>query len=464
MRDLHRIPVSEVRGVGAQKAEELAALGISTVGDLIEYVPFRYEDYSIRDLAQVKDGDKITVQGTLASDPVLQMYGRSKSRMVCKVVVDRFFITAVWFNRHFLKDRLKAGQDILLTGKWDQRRLQLTVSESELAGGKTSRAGTLQPVYSVGGAITQKWMRKAVKQALAQFGDMIGEILPQRLIEKYGLMPRKQAIAVIHQPERVDEGQRARKRMVYEELFLFQLKMHAFRAITRERADGLAQRVDLPAVRAFVRALPFSLTDSQKKVIGEILHDMQQPYCMNRLLQGDVGSGKTVVAATALYATVTAGHQGALMVPTEILAEQHKASLDRLFEPYGLQTALLTGSATDRQRRDILASLQMGMIDIVIGTHALIQEDVYFRRLGLVVTDEQHRFGVQQRSILRRKGMNPDVLTMTATPIPGRWRLRRSGIWTCPRCGSCRKGASRSRRTGSAIRCWNGCSGSSAER
>lgn len=205
---------------------------------------------------------------------------------------------------------------------------------------------------------------------------------------------------------------------MFEELLLFQLKMQAYRALTHKRADGVAHEVDLPAVREFVRALPFRLTESQLKVIAEILKDLQSPFCMNRLLQGDVGSGKTVVAAVSLYAVVKAGHQGALMVPTEILAEQHKRSLDKLFEPYGITVGLLTGSLTDRQRKDALGALQMGMTDIVVGTHALIQEDVYFRNLGLVVTDEQHRFGVQQRSILRRKGMNPDVLTMTATPIP----------------------------------------------
>jgi ATP-dependent DNA helicase RecG len=418
MRDLHQIPVGEVRGVGAQKAEELAAIGIRTAGDLIEYFPFRYEDYSIRDLTQVKDGDKITVQGTLAGDPVLQMYGRSKSRMVCKVVVDRFFITAVWFNQRFLKDKLAAGQELVLTGKWDQKRLQLTVSETEFPGKRNANAGTLQPVYSVGGAITQKWMRKTISQALLQFGALVREVLPPALLNKYGLMPRREAIMAIHRPDGAENGQRARRRIVYEELFLFQLKLHAFRAVNRSRADGLAQAVDRPKVREFVRGLPFALTESQKQVVAEILRDLQEPVAMNRLLQGDVGAGKTVVAAIALFAAVTAGNQGALMVPTEILAEQHKRSLDKLFEPYGVTTALLTGSLTDRQRRDTIAALRMGLVDVVVGTHALIQEDVFFRRLGLVVTDEQHRFGVQQRSILRRKGMNPDVLTMTATPIP----------------------------------------------
>ncbi|MFC0216079.1 ATP-dependent DNA helicase RecG [Paenibacillus chartarius] len=418
MRDLYQIPVSEVRGVGKEKAAELAEFGIRSVGDLIEYYPFRYEDYSIRDLSQVKDGEKITIQGTLASDPVLQMYGRSKSRMLCKVVVDRFFISAVWFNQKFLKDKLSSGLELVLTGKWDQKRLQITVSETEFPGKRNANAGTLQPVYSVGGAITQKWIRKAISQALQQFGALVREVLPEFLLRKYDLMPRSEAISALHHPDGTEHGQRARRRIVYEELFLFQLKLHAFRAVNRSRTDGLAQQVDLPKVRAFVRALPFTLTESQKNVLADILRDLQEPYAMNRLLQGDVGAGKTVVAAAALYAAYTAGNQGSLMVPTEILAEQHKRSLDKLFEPYGIQTALLTGSLTDKQRREVLASLQMGLIDVVVGTHALIQEDVFFRRLGLVVTDEQHRFGVQQRSILRRKGMNPDVLTMTATPIP----------------------------------------------
>ncbi|WP_040948606.1 ATP-dependent DNA helicase RecG [Gorillibacterium massiliense] len=418
MMDLYQIPVREVHGIGPQKAEDLSALGITSAGGLLDYYPFRYEDYRLRDLAAVKDGEKITVQGTLYGEPVLNMYGRTKSRLSCKVVVDRFLISAIWFNRHFLKDKLRPGEEIVLTGKWDARRLQISVSESEFPGRGAGRSGTLQPVYSVGGGITQNWMRKTIAQALTQYGAMVQEILPSELIDKHGLLPRRQAMAVIHQPADLQEGQIARKRMVYEELFFFQLKMQAYRALNRKRADGVAHQVDLPLVRKFVRTLPFRLTDSQLKVLAEILEDLQQPHCMNRLLQGDVGSGKTVVAASALFAAVKAGCQGAFMVPTEILAEQHKRSLEKLFEPWGIQVALLTGSLTDRQRRDVLASLEMGLTDIVIGTHALIQEDVYFRRLGLVVTDEQHRFGVNQRSILRRKGMNPDVLSMTATPIP----------------------------------------------
>lgn len=418
---LHAIPITSIRGIGAEKAKELGALGLLTVGDLLDYYPFRYEDYRLRDLAGARDGERITIQGTIYGEAALSRFGRNKSRLTCKLLVDRFFVTAVWFNQPYLKDKLAPGREIVVTGKWEQRRSQITVGESEFPDTKaagTVRAGTLQPVYSVGGSITQKWLRKAVQQALAQYGTMVEEILPRDLIERYRFMPRRQAIAVIHQPAGEAEGREARKRMVYEELFLFQLKMQAFRALNRSRADGIAHLVDRPKVREFVRKLPFALTGAQKKVVAEILDDLEQPFAMNRLLQGDVGAGKTIVAAIALYAVCTAGSQGALMVPTEILAEQHMRSLAQLLQPYGLQVGILTGSLTDRQRRDAIAALQMGLTDVIVGTHALIQEDVNFRKLGLVVTDEQHRFGVHQRSVLRRKGMNPDVLTMTATPIP----------------------------------------------
>ncbi|WP_407074303.1 ATP-dependent DNA helicase RecG [Paenibacillus lacisoli] len=414
---LEQTALRQINGVSATKEGELHAFGISSVKDLLEYYPFRYEDYRLRSLSEAKDGDKVTVQGKIMSVPVLQRYGR-KSRLTCRIMSENWMFSATWFNRHFLKDQLEAGREIVVTGKWDQKRMQMTVTDSEFPDKGSVRSGTLQPVYSIGGKITQSWIRKTMKQALQQFGEMIPEVLPSRLISKYKLMPRKQAITALHLPNDNQSGQQARRRMVYEELFLFQLKMQAFRALNRGRMDGVVHAVDNATVREFVRSLPFELTDAQKKVELEILHDMRSPYSMNRLLQGDVGSGKTVIAAIALYATVRSGFQGALMVPTEILAEQHSRSLQKLFEPFGITVGLLTGSVNGKKRKELLSSLQMGLIDIVVGTHALIQEDVYFRDLGLVVTDEQHRFGVNQRGVLRRKGYNPDVLTMTATPIP----------------------------------------------
>src|SRR5690606_22915330 len=238
--------------------------------------------------------------------------------------------------------------------------------------------------------------------------------LPVSVTEKRRLIPRRQAVWWLHRPENPEQGREARRRMVYEELFLFQLKLQALRAFRRRHADGQAMPVDRESVRAFVRGLPFRLTSAQKRVIAEILRDLESPHAMNRLLQGDVGAGKTLVAATAMFAVAKAGYQAALMVPTEILAEQHWKSLRRLYDGHGIEVGLLVGGMTERQRQDVLAGLQMGMTDIVVGTHALIQDDVYFARLGLVITDEQHRFGDNQRSVLRRKGLNPDVLMMTA--------------------------------------------------
>ena len=414
---LDKIEVKKVTGVSAQKQAELHAFGVFTVKDLLEYYPFRYEDYRPRSLSEVKHGDKVTLETKVIGIPVLQRFG-GKSRLSCKMVAEPWMFTATWFNRHYVREQLTIGREIVLTGKWDQKRNQITVTDYEFPDRGEGKTGTLQPVYSVGGKITQSWIRKIIHQALQQYGDMIPEILPRLLMNKYDFMPRKRAIATIHQPEDSQEGQQGRRRMVYEELFLFQIKVQAFRVLNRGRMDGVVHTVDNSTIRQFVRSLPFELTDAQKQVELEILHDMRSPYCMNRLLQGDVGSGKTVLAAIALYTTVRSGFQGALMVPTEILAEQHMRSLTKMFEPFGITVGLLTGSVNGRKRKDLLASLQMGMTDIVVGTHALIQEDVFFRNLGLVVTDEQHRFGVNQRGVLRRKGYNPDVLTMTATPIP----------------------------------------------
>jgi len=413
------VPVERLPGVGPQRAAELASLGIRTAADLLFYFPFRYDDYRFRSVRELSDGDRATIRVRVAGFPRLSFFGRNRSRMACLVEESGFPLTAVWFNQPYLRDRLEPGKEVVLNGKWDARRRQLTVMTTEFPDQKTRRAGNLAPVYRLSGSLTQSAMRKLVDFALQRYASALPELLPESLVARYGLMKRSEAVERLHRPG-VDEElyRRARERMAYEELFLFQLKLQAYRAVSRSRADGVAHRVDMEKVRAFVRGLPFRLTESQKQALAEILHDLKQPYAMNRLLQGDVGSGKTVVAAAALYAVATAGAQGAVMAPTEILAEQHKRVLERLLAPHGVQVDLLTGSMSERHRRDVKASIAIGLTDVVVGTHALIQEDVHFRNLGLVVTDEQHRFGVQQRSLLRKKGHAPDILMMTATPIP----------------------------------------------
>lgn len=419
MNKLNEMSVRQLKGVSALKEGELHAFGIYTIGDLLDHFPFRYEDLRIKDLSEVKSGEKATVHGVVRGMPMLQRYGRAKSRLTCKLEIGGMLVTAVWFNQHYLKEQLAPGREITLTGKWEQQRLQLTVSHSEFSDGDgASRSGNLQPVYSIAGNLSQTWIRKLIASVLEQYGEWIPEVLPSELMSKHDLMRRSLAVRHIHMPDDVKQGLEARRRMVYEELFLFQLKLQAYRALGKRRQDGIPHHIEGETIRAFAATLPFELTDAQKKVVNEILTDMRRGSAMNRLLQGDVGSGKTVVAAIALYGCFKAGHQGALMVPTEILAEQHAKSLKRLFEGTGIEVGLLTGSLTERKKRDVLASLQMGLVHVIVGTHALIQDPVIFRSLGLVVTDEQHRFGVNQRSILRRKGASPDVLTMTATPIP----------------------------------------------
>jgi ATP-dependent DNA helicase RecG len=410
--------VAYVKGIGESRKAKLESLGISTVEDLLYYFPYRYEDLRIKDLTEIKSEERVTVKGEVYGEPILSYYTRKKSRLTVRVIVGQLVVTAVWFNQPYLKERLRRGTTLYISGKYDPSKMQITVSETSFSDTREHQIGALQPVYSVTGAISVKWLRKVMTDALQQFGAAIDEILPYELVERYRLMSRREAISAIHFPENEQSAAQAKRRLIYEELFLFQLKLQVYKALNKKDPDGVAQPISLEKVRQFVRNLPFALTDAQKRVIKEILDDMQSPVAMNRLLQGDVGSGKTIVAAIALYATVTAGFQGTLMVPTEILAEQHYQTLKALLEPYQVQVALLSGSSTQKQRRELLGQLQIGLLDVLVGTHALIQEDVHFHNLGLVITDEQHRFGVNQRRILREKGRNPDVLFMTATPIP----------------------------------------------
>lgn len=410
--------VAYVKGIGESRKAKLESLGISTVEDLLYYFPYRYEDLRIKDLTEIKSEERVTVKGEVYGEPILSYYTRKKSRLTVRVIVGQLVVTAVWFNQPYLKERLRRGTTLYISGKYDPSKMQITVSETSFSDTREHQIGALQPVYSVTGAISVKWLRKVMTDALQQFGAAIDEILPYELVERYRLMSRREAISAIHFPENEQSAAQAKRRLIYEELFLFQLKLQVYKALNKKDPDGVAQPISLEKVRQFVRNLPFALTGAQKRVIKEILDDMQSPVAMNRLLQGDVGSGKTIVAAIALYATVTAGFQGTLMVPTEILAEQHYQTLKALLEPYQVQVALLSGSSTQKQRRELLGQLQIGLLDVLVGTHALIQEDVHFHNLGLVITDEQHRFGVNQRRILREKGRNPDVLFMTATPIP----------------------------------------------
>lgn len=411
-----REPITAVKGIGAETATALGEMEIHTVADLLEHLPYRYEDYRLRDLETVEHDERVTVEGKVHTVPTLGYFGKKKSRLTIKVLTGRYLINVIFFNQPYLKPKLAIGETVTVTGKWDRHRQTITGSECHV--GDRSREKEFEPVYSVKGSITVKGLRRFISNAFSEYGTMIEENLPPQLLAAYKLMPRNDALRTMHFPQTANEVKKARRRFVYEEFLLFQLKMQALRKVQREQSKGIGQEFDMERLEAFVETLPFPLTNAQNRVVGEIMNDMKSPYRMNRLLQGDVGSGKTVVAAICLKATITAGFQGALMVPTEILAEQHTQSLKAMLEPSGVKVALLTSSVKGKKRKELLQMLESGELDLLIGTHALIQDEVNFRNLGLVITDEQHRFGVEQRRILREKGTNPDVLFMTATPIP----------------------------------------------
>lgn len=408
-------PVTSLKGVGDKTGEDLEAMNIHTIQDLLLYFPYRYDIEEVQPLHELIHEDRVTIVGKVVHEPMVTFYGRKKSRLTFTVSVDNVAVKAVMFNRAFAKKQIRTGDDITLTGKWDAHRLQITVSKYKL--GKLQNKQGIEPVYSVRGNMKPYKLKKLIQEALSLYGDHIPELLPEEFRINYKLPTSRQAIKTMHFPENRVALKHARRRIVYEEFLLFQLKMQLLRKMHREATEGNAQMYDAEKVKKFIEQFPFALTSAQEKALKQILNDMKSPYRMNRLLQGDVGSGKTAVAAICLYASVTTGKQGALMVPTEILAEQHYQSLTELFGPHA-NIVLLTGSVKSKKRKQILEEVKNNEAQIVIGTHALIQDDVFFHDLGLVIVDEQHRFGVEQRRALREKGLKPDVLFMTATPIP----------------------------------------------
>ena len=411
---MEAVSVQYLKGVGEKRAQDLAALGITTVKDLMGYYPFRYEDIQERTLVEINDQEKVTIKGVVVAPAVLNRFGYKKSVLRFRMMQDHGVFSVSFFNQPYLKDQVVLGEELAVYGKWDAKKKALTGMKILGSG----HQGDFAPIYHVSQKVKQKTLIPLIRQAFADYGDQIKENLPLALREKYRLMDKATAMYAMHFPKDPAEHHQAKRRVVFEEFFLFQMKLQGLRIREKSVSQGLAIQYDNQRLKAFIASLPFTLTAAQQKVTNEICRDLLSPEHMQRLLQGDVGSGKTVVAAIALYATMTAGFQGALMVPTEILAQQHIESLNQLFDPLEVTTALLTGSTPAKERRVILEELANGTIDIVVGTHALIQEGVEFANLGLVITDEQHRFGVNQRKVLREKGWRPDVLFMTATPIP----------------------------------------------
>ena len=410
--------IREIKGIGEKSEKLFAKLGISTVEELLFFYPREYEIVeNIRPINEVKEGHIVVVSGTLGSKPRLQYVRNLK-------IVSTFLrdasgqLEVTWFNMPFIMKTLRMGTRYIMRGrvinKNGRYRLQQPKLLSEEEYHKLLKK--LQPVYPLTAGLTNHAVSKAVGSALKEV-DLTGDYLPLEMRKKYDLILRKQAVHAIHFPKDKEEYMQARRRLVFEEFFFFALALHQMKQGKHQKPSPYEMNTfELP--EKLMDRLPFDLTDGQKRAWEDIRQDLTSGVVMNRLIQGDVGSGKTIVAVLALLACVENGHQGAIMVPTEVLAEQHLKTFQEYLKPFDIRVDLLVGSMTASQKRRVYEALEMEMTDIVIGTHALIQEKVHYKDLALVVTDEQHRFGVRQREEFSQKGLEPHMLVMSATPIP----------------------------------------------
>ncbi len=406
-------PIQYLKGVGPKLAKVLKKLGIVTIEDLIFYFPRDYEDRSkLTPLGKLQAGQSVVVKGEIAAIEAQMTKGRFS--VLKLILTDRSgSVEAVWFNQPYLAGYFRKGMKLIATGKIELSNYsgvnQLLVKDFEIDNGNLPK---IVPLYPMTEGLYPKKIRSMITLALTDHLAEVKEYLPDAIISGHKLWPLVQAIPTLHFPEKLTDVEPARHRLVFDDFFVFQLGL----ALQRQKVKtetGIPLKVDRPALTAFIDKLPFKLTAAQTKVIEEILTDLQAPHPMNRLLQGDVGSGKTIVATIAALAAIGDGHQVALMAPTEILAQQHYAKIRKIIQGLGVRVKLLTGTA---QSKKTVTALDKW--DLVIGTHALLEEKITFQKLGLVIIDEQHRFGVKQRENLFKKGANPHLLVMTATPIP----------------------------------------------
>lgn len=411
--DLRKVSLAQLPSVGPKRLEALQSLGINNVYDLLFYFPFRYEDMQAKSLDDAIDQEKILIKGVVASEPVVSRFGYKKTRLNVRLMTDNESIMVTFFNQPWLKDKFETGNEAAVYGKWNANR-------RSLMGMKVIGVddNSVDSVYSVNKNIHQKTLVNLIKVAFEKYHDQIETVVPNYLRLKYKLLDDEQIVSGIHFPKSEEQSEEARRSAKFREFFLFQCGLQSIKRNDDNQNIGIVEKYDQKFLDDFIKSLPFKLTDAQNRVVQEILQDMASDHHMNRLLQGDVGSGKTIVSVIAMLASVTAGYQAAIMAPTEILAQQHFDKISKLLTPLKIRTALLTGSLTRKEHDFIAGDILNGKTNIVVGTHALIQDSVEFKNLGFIVIDEQHRFGVNQRKALRQKGNNPDVLAMTATPIP----------------------------------------------
>lgn len=413
--------LKDIKGVGPRALTLLSKIGINTVDDLVTHYPFRYEFLVRGNLAETNDGDHIIIDGKIESSPILVRFKAGLNKMNFRLVTASGVVGVSIFNRAFLKSQLTVGTTVTVIGKFDKPKNVITASEIKME--SLSNKVKIEPVYHLTSGLTNKNMALYINMALLSQSKEIHDSIPLKYQEKYNFSNKRLALNIVHNPPSKEKLKEAMIRLKYEELFEFMFKINYLKEENKKANSGIARSIDESKVDEFISHLPYELTKDQNTAVNTIIKDLEGPNRMNRLLQGDVGSGKTIVSFIAMYANYLSGYQSALMAPTEILATQHFSNLKDIFKDYNLNMALLTGSTPKKEKDLIYEELKNGDIDIIVGTHALIQDDVTYHNLGLVITDEQHRFGVNQRANLQNKGQKPDTLYMSATPIPRTYAL-----------------------------------------
>ena len=413
--------LKDVKGIGPKALSLLNKININSIEDLVTHYPFRYDILERCDLSKTGDGERITIDGKVESVPILMRFKAGLNKMNFRLVTQSGVVGVSIFNRAFLKSQLSVGTGVTVIGKLDKNKNVITANDIKI--GILTNKVKIEPVYHCTSGITNKNMSTYINMALLMYGKDINDYIPETYRGKYSFVNKKTALNIIHNPSTAEKLKEVTIRLKYEELFEFMFKINYLKQENKKKNNGLVRKIDRDKLNEFIKKIPFKLTDDQLNAIDEIVNDLEAPNRMNRLLQGDVGSGKTVVAFTGMFANYLCGYQSALMAPTEILATQHYNNLVEFLKDTDVNIALLTGSIPKKEKNEIYENLKNGTINMIIGTHALIQDEVEYNNLGLVITDEQHRFGVHQRANLQNKGVKPDVLFMSATPIPRTYAL-----------------------------------------
>lgn len=415
MGSLYEIPIDKITGVGEKRARLYGKLGIASVGDLIRFYPRTYEDWSvIKSISETTSDEVCCVKACVDIAPASRTVSGGRWLASTRISDDTGFVKLTFFNNPYISRMLYRGREYLFYGKITDGINGREMVNPQFA--ESSKSPIIRPIYSQVAGLPSKSIETAMRYGLNMLPEVIRDTIPNDIIEQYNLMDLKTALCRIHFPLSQNDIERSRRRLIFEELLVLVLGLSTI----KNMPDKLTSvKITKDYTNEFLTFLPFKLTDAQSESISDCVADMQKNnVAMNRLVQGDVGSGKTMVAAAVAYTCIKNGFQAAIMAPTEILARQHFESLNNLLSPSGINVGLLTGSVTAKKKTDILEKLECGLIDLLIGTHSLISDNVVFKNLGLVVTDEQHRFGVRQRSTLLAKGANPHLLVMSATPIP----------------------------------------------